>query len=122
MKVTIVGANDYQKALFEPLKNVIGVEVIFVDSIVKIEPNKLCSTSPEFMIYDDVIGDHKLAKDLIDFNEGKRLSDSMLINDPRFIKAEENLNRSVANKSKPKQISYGPKKPCGKGKTKRWKK
>ena len=33
MKIIIVGANDYQKVLFEPLKNVIDVEVVFVDSI-----------------------------------------------------------------------------------------
>lgn len=126
MKIIIVGASDHQKEILEPLKNVIDVEVIFVDSFVRIETDKftLINTPtglmPDFMVSDDVIGDHKLNKDLIDFNEGKRLSDSMLINDLRFIKAKENLNRSAANKSKPKQISYGPKKSCGKGKIKRW--
>lgn len=101
MKIIIVGASDHQKEILEPLKNVIDVEVIFVDSIVKIESSKftLINTPtglmPDFMICDDVTADHKLTK--------------------------ENLNRSATNKSKPKQISYGPKISCGKGKTKRWK-
>lgn len=129
MKIIIVGANDYQKVLFEPLKNVIDAEVIFVDSIVKIEPitikEQIAYTLMTTPISSKEVGklyglkaDTFIIGDKIDFNQGKRLSS---LDDVIFIKAMDNLNRSVANKSKPKLITYGPKQSCGKGKTKRWK-
>ena len=116
MEIIIVGATPFQREIWETLNKDRVIEVEFIDSIVKIESSKftLINTPtglmPDFMICGDVIGDHKLNKDLVDFNQGKRLS------------SLDNLNRSVANKSKPKLITYGPKQSCGKGKIKRWKK
>lgn len=100
MKILIVGATPFQREIWETLNKDKVIEVEFIDSIVKIDSYKftLITTPkgilPDFLVSDDVIGDHKLTK--------------------------ENLNGSVDNKSKPKQISYGPKISCGKGKIKRW--
>ena len=99
MKIIIVGASDHQKEILEPLKNVIDVEVVFVDSIVKIEPNKLWGKKADTFICDDLLDQHEVG----------------LVNDIRFI---PNKPREVIKK----QITYGPKQSCGKGKTKRWKK
>lgn len=100
MKIIIVGATPFQREMWKNLNKDKAIDIEFVDSIVKIESSKftLINTPtglmPDFMICDDVTADHKLTK--------------------------ENLNRSATNKSKPKQISYGPKISCGKGKIKRW--
>lgn len=99
MKIIIVGANDYQKILFEPLKNVIDVEVVFVDSIVKIGPNKILGKIADTFICDDLLDQHEIG----------------LVNDIRLIP-------NKPNQVIKKQITYGPKQSCGKGKTKRWKK
>ena len=85
MKIIIVGANDYQKALFEPLKNVIDIEVVFVDSIVKIEPNKLWGKKADTFIIDDILDKNEIGR----------------VNDTRFI---PNKPREVIKK----QITYGP--------------
>lgn len=100
MKIIIVGATPFQREMWKNLNKDKAIDIEFVDSFVRIKTDKftLINTPtglmPDFMICDDVTADHKLTK--------------------------ENLNRSATNKSKPKQISYGPKISCGKGKIKRW--
>jgi len=99
MKLIIVGATAFQREMWKTLNKGRVIEVVFVDSIVKIEPNKLWGKKADTFIIDDILDKNEIGR----------------VNDTRFI---PNKPREVIKK----QITYGPKQSCGKGKTKRWKK
>ena len=131
MKLIIVGATPFQREMWETLNKDRVIEVEFIDSIVKIEPNKLWGKKADSFIIDD----------LIDFNQGKKVSslDDIKLTDENGFYPFERLfdSRQIAhgldrlniidtvqtesNQVIKKQITYGPKQSCGKGKTKRWK-